>query len=118
MENDPFHSKEDGEAILGPKVPYLSAIGALMYLANCTRLDIVFLVNLLAIYSSTPTCRHWNGVKHIFCYLCGIVDMGLFYPNRSKSSLIGYADAGYFSDPHKTRYQTSHLFTFGNSVVS
>ena len=28
-----FHHKEDGEAILGPKILYLSAIGALMYFA-------------------------------------------------------------------------------------
>ena len=29
--NDPFHPKEDGEIILGPKVPYLSVIGVLLY---------------------------------------------------------------------------------------
>ena len=30
---DPFHPKEENEALLGPEVPYLSAIGALLYLA-------------------------------------------------------------------------------------
>ena len=43
---DPFRSKELDEGILGPKTPYLNAIGALMYLAQCTRPDIVFAVNL------------------------------------------------------------------------
>ena len=47
--------KEKDEKLLGPKVPYLSAIGAFMYLANCTRPDIAFSVNLLARYSSAPT---------------------------------------------------------------
>ncbi|KAL0326547.1 UNVERIFIED_CONTAM: hypothetical protein Sangu_1732700, partial [Sesamum angustifolium] len=42
------------DEILDPEVPYLSAIGALMYLANNTRPDIAFSVNLLARYSSTP----------------------------------------------------------------
>ena len=28
-----FHPKEENEALLGPEVPYLSAIGALLYLA-------------------------------------------------------------------------------------
>ena len=37
---DPFHPKEDDEEILEPKVPYLSAIGALLYLAQCIRPDI------------------------------------------------------------------------------
>ena len=33
---DPFRPKEETEELLGPEVPYLSAIGALMYLANYT----------------------------------------------------------------------------------
>ena len=32
MDKDSFRPKEDGEAIIGPEVPYLSAIGALVYL--------------------------------------------------------------------------------------
>ena len=50
-----FEPQEDDEEILGPRVPYLSAIGALMYLANYIRPDITFAVNLLARYSSAPT---------------------------------------------------------------
>ena len=40
IEKDPFRPRDDGEEVLGPEVPYLSAIGVLMYLANCTRPDI------------------------------------------------------------------------------
>ena len=47
--------------LLGPEVPYLSAIGVLMYLTNYTRPDIAFSVNLLTKYSSASTKRHWNG---------------------------------------------------------
>ena len=52
---DHFHPKEENEALLGPKIPYLSAFSALLYLAQCTRPDIAFLVNLLARYNSAPT---------------------------------------------------------------
>ena len=65
---DLFRPREENEEILGSEVPYLSAIGALMYLANCTRPDISFAVNLLARFSFSPTRRHWNGIKHIFRY--------------------------------------------------
>ena len=81
VKNDLFRLKEDDEETLGPEVPYLSAIGALMYLTNCTRLDTAFPVNLLARYSSAPTRRHWNGIKHLLRYLRGTTDMGLFYPH-------------------------------------
>ena len=84
VKNDPFRPCEKDEKLLGPEVPDLSAIGALMYLANCTRPDIVFFVNLLARYSSAPTQRHWNGIKHILCYLRRTTDMGLFYSSESK----------------------------------
>ncbi|KAL5549013.1 hypothetical protein UlMin_004244 [Ulmus minor] len=113
VEKDPFRPCEGNEEIVGPEVPYLSAIGALMYLANCTRPDIAFVVNLLARFSSSPTRRHWNGIKHIFRYLQGTIDLGLFYPNESKNGLIGYADAGYLSNPHKARSSNNaaDLFT-------
>ena len=54
---DLFHPKEDDEEILEPEVPYLSAIGALLYLTQCTRPDIFFAVNLLVRYSNAPTHR-------------------------------------------------------------
>ena len=44
--------------------------------------------------------------------------MGLFYPNGSKPQLVGYADAGYLSDPHKGRSQSGYLFTYGNTIIS
>nr|GEX88873.1 hypothetical protein [Tanacetum cinerariifolium] len=65
-EKDPFRPPDDEEEMLGQEVPYLSAIGALLYLASHTRPDISFLLNLLARYSSCPTRRHWNGVKQVF----------------------------------------------------
>jgi hypothetical protein len=50
-----------------------------MYLANNTRPDITFAVNLLARFSAAPTMRHWNGVKDFLRYLEGILDLVLFY---------------------------------------
>ncbi|GKA34931.1 hypothetical protein Tco_0721360 [Tanacetum coccineum] len=38
-DNDPFRQCEKDEDVLGPEVPYLSAIEALMYLTNCTAIS-------------------------------------------------------------------------------
>lgn len=118
VKKDPYRPRENNEKALGPEVPYLSAIGALMYLANNTRPDIAFSVNVLARYSSDPTRRHWNGIKHVLRYLCGTRDMGLFYQKNTKSKLVGYADAGYLSDPHKARSQSGYVFTYGGTAIS
>ena len=84
MNKDLFHPKEENEELFGPKVPYFSAIGALMYLVNCTRPNITFSVNLLARYSFAPTRRHWNEIKHILRYLRRTSDMSLYNSKESK----------------------------------
>jgi hypothetical protein len=118
IDKDQFRPKGENEEVLGPEVPYLSAIGALMYIANCTRPDIAFAVNLLARYSAAPTQRHWAGVKNIFRYLIGTIDLGLFYKINQDKSLIGYTDAGYLSDPHEARSQTGFVFLHGGTAIS
>ncbi|XP_074369963.1 secreted RxLR effector protein 161-like [Apium graveolens] len=117
-DKDPFRPREDDEEVLGPEIPYLGAIGALMYLANNTRPDIAFAVNLLARFSSATMDRHWNEIKHIFRYLRGTTDFGLFFPKNSTSQLIEYADTGYLSDPHFGKSQTGYVFTYCDAAIS
>ncbi|KAF3672955.1 Aluminum-activated malate transporter 8 [Capsicum annuum] len=118
INKNPFRPKENDEKLLSDEIPYLSAIGTLMYLANNTRSYIYFTVSLLARFRSFLTKRHWNGVKHILRYLQGTIDLGLFYSNESKSEMSGYADAEYLFDPHKARSQMSYLFTYGGTTIS
>jgi hypothetical protein len=118
VKKDPYRLRKNNEKALDPEVPYLSAIKTLMYLANNTRPDIIFSVNILARYSSDPTRRHWNRIKHVLRYLCGTRDMRLFYRKDTKSKLVGYVDAGYLSDPHKARSQSEYAFTYGGTVIS
>jgi hypothetical protein len=102
--SDPFQPRQEGEEVLGSEYPNLSAIGVLMYLVNNTRPDIAFAVNLLARFSVAPTIRHWNGVKDVLRYLRGTPDLGAFYPKNQDLSFTGYADAGYLSDPHNSKF--------------
>jgi hypothetical protein len=110
VENDPFRPREEEEEILGPPVPYLSAVGALMYLANSTRSNIVFAVNLLARHSDESTKRYWVGVKTVLRYLNDTRDFRLFYNRNQDPILLGYTDAGYLSYPHNGRSQTGFVF--------
>jgi hypothetical protein len=115
VEKDLFTPRKEEEEILRPHVPYLSAIGALMYLTHSTRLDITFAVNLLARHSAAPTKHHWVGVKTILRYLNSTRDFGLFYKRNQDPILLGYTDASYLSDQHNGRSQTGFVFLQGGT---
>ena len=118
LEKDVFRPRDEREEILGSEFPYLSLIGALMYLANSTRPNIAFVVNLLARHSAAPTKRHWVGGKQILRYLNGTKDLGLFYQKNQDPTLVGYTDAGYLSDPHNARSQTGFVLLHGRTAIS
>jgi hypothetical protein len=61
---DPFRLKE-GEEVLRQEYSYLSFIGALIYLTNNIKPNIVFAVNYLVRHNTTPIIRHWNNMKNI-----------------------------------------------------
>ena len=44
--------------------------------------------------------------------------MSLFYSRESKQQLLGYADARYLSDPHKSRSQTGYVFNCNGTAIS
>ena len=50
------------------QVPYASAVGSLMYVMLCTRLDICYLVGIVSRYQSNLGSKHWEAVKHILKY--------------------------------------------------
>ena len=76
-------------------VPYLAAVGALMYLATTTRPDIAYTVGYLARFNSNPGLAHWQAVKHLLRYLKGTADYSITYaPDSSRSELFRtYSDA-------------------------
>jgi len=93
------------DALMGPTtdedvafmrtVPYLSAVGAIMYLAITTRPDITNAISILARFNSNPGPTHWKAVKHLFRYLKGTMDLKLTYrPSPDSSELFTmYSDA-------------------------
>lgn len=83
---------EESEKVDGTQ--YRRMIGALQYLAKCTRPDIAYAVNQAARKMQEPTHNDLIAVKRILRYLAGTRNYGLLYERR-KSNLLGYADASY-----------------------
>ena len=52
------------------------------------------------------------GLSIYYVTFVGGLILGLFYPNGSNPQLVGYADTGYLSNPHKSQSRIWYLFTF------
>jgi hypothetical protein len=100
--------------------PYVSAVGALMYLAITMRPNIAHTVGVLCRFMSKPGPAHWKAAKHLFCYLCGSVDYRLTYaPDPSLSQLFTtYSNADHGGNPDNGRFTSAYAVKMGTSTVS
>jgi len=100
-------------------IPYLNAVGALMYLATNTRPDISYAVGVLARFNSNPGMAHWKAIKHLFCYLQGTKDKKLVYrPDNSKELFTSYADADHGGDKNSGKSTGGYLIKYASGAVS
>lgn len=79
-EADLTYAHED-ENVLPPNEhsEYRSVIGALIYLAVCTRPDSSFAVSVLARHVHAPTYRHQTLLKRVVRYVAGTTEFGLHF---------------------------------------
>ena len=107
------------------QLPYINAVGALMYLATSTRPDIAYTVSQLARFNSSPGKAHWQAVKHLFRYLKGTSDLRLTYrPLPSSGSSSGrselfqvYSDADHAGEKPQMRSTGGYLVKMGSGAV-
>ena len=102
-------------------IPYVSAVGALLYLATATRPDIAYTVSTLCRFNSNPGMEHWKAVKHLMRYIKGTVDMKLTYspsPSRSDEPFVSYTDADHGGDSDTARSTSGYLLCIGTGAVS
>ena len=101
-------------------IPYLAAVGALMYLATTTRPDIAYSVGVLARFNSNPGWVHWLAVKHLMGYIRGTLDHSLTYsPDPSCSEpFLTYSDADHGGCKDSGRSTGGYVVKIGSGAVS
>ena len=73
-----FKLVTDSAGMTTNNTQYMQMVGSLMYLTS-TRLDIMFVVNLLSRYLAHPTKFHLQVVKRVLRYIKGTLSYGIFY---------------------------------------
>jgi len=72
---------------------YQQAVGSLLYLAICTRPDILFSFSKASRKSENPTFEDWMNVLKIFKYLKGKPNYGIKFTKYNKLNLKDFVDA-------------------------
>ena len=58
---------------------FLSALGSLLHLSNCVRLDVAVAVNILARHAAAPGVQHVRALKRVLMYLYNTKSLGIVY---------------------------------------
>lgn len=107
----------DVDKMMMRDVPYMQAVGCLLFAAQISRPDICFAVNMLSRFSGNPGKAHWNAVKRVMRYLKGTINKGLVY-NGESSDIIGFCDADWASDIDSRRSTTGYVFIHQGAAIS
>jgi hypothetical protein len=107
----------EGERLDMTKVPYKSAVGALLYLANATRPDITYAVGQVAKYCSNPQPAHWRAVKRIMAYLKGTCNLGIWLGGTNEG-VVCYGDADFAGDLDNRKSTSGSICFFRGGPVS
>nr|GEW03182.1 peroxidase 24-like [Tanacetum cinerariifolium] len=111
-------SEEDKEDM--SRVPYSSAVGSLMYVMVCTRLDLAHVVSVVSRYMHNTGKMHWEAVKCILRYLKGTSNIGLSFEKgrASPNGVVGYVDSDYAGDLDARKSLSSYIFSHCGSAIS
>ena len=110
------HPEESG-AGEQPAFPYREAVGALMYLAVCTRPDIATAVSNAARNQANPTEADVKAVKFIFRYLNATKGRKLTYHKSMTAPLFGAGDSDWANPTVKYKSRAGHTLIRGGAAV-
>ncbi|XP_075110465.1 secreted RxLR effector protein 161-like [Nicotiana tabacum] len=99
------------------RIPYASAVRAIMYTMICTRLDVAYALGVTSRYQANPGEEHWKVVKTILKYLRRTKDQFLIYGD-SELKLEGYTDASFSSNRDDSKSISAYVFTLNGGAVS
>ena len=97
-------------------IPYRQAVGSLLYLANGTRPDITYAVNVVSRKQANYTMENWVQIKRIFRYLRGTMDLGLKYESKGEK-LECYVDASLGTSDEEGKSTSGLIIKLFNDVI-
>ena len=88
-----------------------------MYLTS-TRIDIMFVVSLVARFMHQPHESHWREAKRILRYVSGTTFYRLFYTSSNDSNVVAYTYADWEGSLDDQKSSYGYAFIFVGNIVS
>jgi hypothetical protein len=98
-------------------IPYVSAIGSLMYAQVGTRPDIDFITGLLGRFQTNLGLKHREAIKKALRYLYGTKHLMFTYRKFDELKFMGYADAD-FAGGDSRKSMSGHIITLSRGAIS
>ncbi|XP_071963823.1 uncharacterized protein [Antedon mediterranea] len=89
---------------------YRQIVGSLIYLATCTRPDIIWVVSKLSRSLADPKLEDLTTAKHVLRYLKGTVNHKLVYRKSDSMKLTSYCDSDWASSDDR-KSTTGYIFS-------
>ena len=94
-EQCPAPGSPEHESMAKLKDTYMSVVGALLWLAACTRPDITFATSMLARFVSNPGKVHYEALQRVLVYLENTCDRSLTLRPQTADAVCVYTDASW-----------------------
>jgi hypothetical protein len=98
-------------------VPYVLAVGSIMYAQECTCPDLAFITGMLGKFQSNPGLDHWRAVKKVLRYMQGMKDYMLTYRRSNNLKVVGYSDADFAGCVDSKKSTSGYILTLAEGVI-
>ena len=99
------------------KIPYVSAVGSLMYAMVGTRTDITYVIRVVSRFMSIPGREHWVVVKWILPYMKGTSSVCLQF-GLGKPLVEGFTNSNMSAYVDTSRSTSDYVMTYTGGAVS
>ena len=99
-------------------IPYMQAIGCLLFAAQITRPDVCYAVNGLSRFGTNPGKPHWEAFKRVVRYLKGTIDKGITFMKQIEDSIKGYCDTDWAGNIDDRQSTSGYVFVYQSGAIS
>ena len=99
-------------------IPYLTAVGSIMYTVMGTHIDVAFAVQHLSQISSNLGQAHWTTAQQVIRYLYATQGHVLILGGPNEIRLHGFTDSDWAANVDNHQSVSGHVFSLGCGAIS